>query len=180
MLHSQQVFAFVMAAADVSNTCGHLANSINFEMNLVLKIPSVTMTAEHYIHILNMLPHPEGGYYKETFRSPVNVNVQGFDGERSIATSIYFLLKKGQSSALHRIKSDEIWYFHDGDGLHIIEVDEGGNEIITTLGKNIDKGEVLQHVVKANRWFGARLSPDAEFILSVARSAPALTSVILN
>jgi uncharacterized protein len=130
------------------------------------------MTAGEYIEQLEMLPHPEGGYYKETYRSALNVSVDGFDGERSICTSIYFLLRHGQSSALHRIKSDEIWYCHDGDGLEIIEIDESGNEIVTRLGKNLSKGEVLQHVVKANRWFGARLPAGAQFCLVGCQVSP--------
>jgi len=130
------------------------------------------MSADSYIKNLNMLPHPEGGYYKENFRSAESFQFTGFDGERSICTSIYFLLEKGQTSALHRIKSDEIWYFHDGQTLEIIELDEYGNEIITRLGKNILDGDVLQHVVVAGRWFGARPSLGASFCLVGCQVSP--------
>ena len=121
---------------------------------------------------LGMSSHPEGGYYKEVYRNAKSYNFEEFEGERSISTSIYFLLVKGQTSALHRIKSDELWYYHDGGTLEIIELDENGNEIITKLGKNILDGETLQHVVKAGRWFGARLSPEAEFCLVGCQVSP--------
>ena len=130
------------------------------------------MTSRNYIELLQMQPHPEGGYYKENFRSEKSFQFEDFDGERSICTSIYFLLEKGQTSALHRIKSDEIWYFHDGQTLEIIELDINGNEMITRLGKDISKGEVLQHVVLANVWFGARLAANSEFCLVGCQVSP--------
>lgn len=130
------------------------------------------MNAKTYVNELNMLPHPEGGYYKENFRSESSFQFEGFEGERSICTSIYFLLEKGQTSALHRIKSDEIWYFHDGQTLEIIELDSIGNERITRLGKDLLNGEVLQHVVPANTWFGARLAPESDFCLVGCQVSP--------
>lgn len=116
--------------------------------------------------------HPEGGYFRETYRSSGEMPFPGFEGTRNLCTSIFFLLKEGQQSALHRIKSDEIWYFHDGDGVDIIEIDEKGNEIITRLGKKINQGERLQHVVKANRWFGARLPEGSRFCLVGCQVSP--------
>ncbi|MEN9942222.1 MAG: hypothetical protein RLZZ91_223 [Bacteroidota bacterium] len=130
------------------------------------------MNAKTYIDKLQMLPHPEGGFYKENFRSETSIQFEGFEGERSICTSIYFLLEKGQTSALHRIKSEEIWYFHDGHTLEIIELDSNGNEMITRLGKDILNGEVLQHVVPANTWFGARLTTDSTFCLVGCQVSP--------
>jgi len=130
------------------------------------------MNAKQYIDQLHMLPHPEGGYFKEIFRSNNSIQFTGFEGERSLSTSIFFLLEKGQTSALHRIKSDEIWYFHDGQTLEIIELDSEGKEQITLLGKNILSGEVLQHVVPAGTWFGARLAADSEFCLAGCQVSP--------
>ena len=130
------------------------------------------MNAKTYIDKLAMLPHPEGGYYKENFRSETTFQFDGFEGERSICTSIYFLLEKGQTSALHRIKSEEIWYFHDGQTLEIIELDTNGNEMITRLGKDLLNGEMLQHVVPANTWFGARLTPESDFCLVGCQVSP--------
>ena len=130
------------------------------------------MSAEFYVRKLDMLPHPEGGYYKENFRSETTFQFEGFEGKRSICTSIYFLLEKGQTSALHRIKSEEIWYFHDGQTLEIIELDSEGNEQITRLGKDLLNGEVLQHVVPAGIWFGARLAANSEFCLVGCQVSP--------
>jgi predicted cupin superfamily sugar epimerase len=128
--------------------------------------------AEEYINQLHLQAHPEGGYFREIYRSPQEILFPGFEGNRNLSTSIYFLLKAGQRSALHRIKSDEIWYFHDGGPLDIIEIDENGKEITTRLGKNINDGEVLQHVVKANRWFGATLPEGSDFCLVGCQVSP--------
>jgi hypothetical protein len=130
------------------------------------------MTADDYICHYRLEPHPEGGYFRETYRSPVLIRPAGFEGERSLGTSILFLLKAGQQSALHRIKSDELWYYHDGSGLEITELDEDGAEKTIRLGKNFLQGEVLQYVVTAGRWFGARMRPDAEFCLVGCQVSP--------
>ena len=129
-------------------------------------------TAAYYKNHLRLQPHPEGGHYAEVYRSDLEVNVQGFDGPRNICTSIFFLLESGDISALHRIKSDELWYHHDGGILEIVEIDEAGNEIITRLGKPIHDGCKLQHVVKAGRWFGARPSAGSEFCLVGCQVSP--------
>jgi predicted cupin superfamily sugar epimerase len=122
------------------------------------------MTAKEYIAHYNLLPHPEGGYFREMYRSHESIQFPEFDGPRNYCTSIYFLLEKDQISALHRIKSDEIWFFHDGGTLIITEMDEQGQTIETKLGKNGTKNERLQHVVRAGRWFGAHVL-DGEFVL---------------
>lgn len=93
----------------------------------------------------NLLPHPEGGFYKETYRS-------------DHSTGIYFLLKKGDYSALHMIKSDEMWHFYGGDSLIVVEVDENGSIIETLI--NSDNP---QYVVKANRWFGSYLPENSRY-----------------
>jgi predicted cupin superfamily sugar epimerase len=129
-------------------------------------------TAAYYKNHLRLQPHPEGGHYAEVYRSDLEVSLQGFDGPRNLCTSIFFLLESGDISALHRIKSDELWYHHDGGILEIIEIDEAGNEIITRLGKSIHDGCRLQHVVKAGRWFGARPSAESEFCLVGCQVSP--------
>ena len=117
---------------------------------------------------LQLQPHPEGGFYKETYRSIDTC----LDGSRNLQTAIYFLLTSDNVSHFHRIKSDEIWYFHDGQTLEIIEIDSNGNETITRLGKDILNGEVLQHVVPAGIWFGARLAAHSEFCLVGCQVSP--------
>ena len=157
--------------SEKSNNAYHKAKYF-FTFTLLHTHSKNKMQAQDYITTLQMLPHPEGGYYKETYRSELQIQAEGFDGPRSMCTSIYFLLSKGQTSALHRIKSDEIWYYHDGDCLEIIEQDEQGNETITLLGKNVIQGEQLQHVVKAGKWFGARLHKDGAFCLVGCQVSP--------
>lgn len=113
-------------------------------------------TSDYYIRQLDLLPHPEGGYYREVYRNAMQAEFVGFEGQRSWATSIYFLLTAERASAMHRIKSDEIWYFHDGDALDITMIDHAGNASVVRLGKNLDRREVLQFVVPAGYWFGAK------------------------
>ncbi|MFM7726909.1 MAG: cupin domain-containing protein [Flavobacteriales bacterium] len=128
--------------------------------------------AAYYKEHLRLQPHPEGGHYAEVYRSQHAMDFDGFDGLRNICTSIFFLLEANEVSALHRIKSDEIWYHQDGDVLEIIELDEIGNEHITRLGKDLHEGCVLQHVVKAGNWFGARPAKGSAFCLVGCQVSP--------
>jgi predicted cupin superfamily sugar epimerase len=104
---------------------------------------------EFLIDKFNMQAHPEGGFFTETYRS------EGKFDQKSYSTGIYFLLRKNDISHLHRIKSDEMWHFYDGDPLKVVEIDESGKIIETILGTDYEKGMVSQYVVKANRWFGS-------------------------
>jgi len=121
---------------------------------------------------LGMHTHPEGGYYLENYRSEQNIQADGFNGIRSVCTSIYFLLEKDQFSALHRIKSDEIWHFYAGDPLEVIEITPKGKLLITILGRNIQAGETLTYVVKAGNWFGSRPLKGSKFSLAGCTVAP--------
>lgn len=108
------------------------------------------------INKLGLLPHPEGGYYLETYRSETAIQVAGFNGKRSAATGIYYLLESGDFSALHRIKSDETWHFYAGDPLKVVEITPKGEEIETIIGNQLDQGQLPQYTVKAGNWFGSR------------------------
>jgi predicted cupin superfamily sugar epimerase len=81
------------------------------------------LTAETLVNYFDMLPHPEGGYYKETYRShelmAKDALPQRFVGDRSFSTAIYFLLEKGNFSGFHKIQSDESWHFYAGQTLFI-------------------------------------------------------------
>jgi predicted cupin superfamily sugar epimerase len=129
-------------------------------------------SADYYKEHLQLQPHPEGGHYAEVYRNPLQIEVTGFDGPRNICTSIFFLLESHEVSALHRIKSDELWYHHDGGVLEIIELDENDTEHITRLGKSLHEECKLQHVVKAGRWFGARPAAGSEFCLVGCQVSP--------
>lgn len=112
------------------------------------------MTPEQIITQLNLLPHPEGGYYKEIYRSHTETSFEGFNGNRNICTSIYYLLKKGEKSHLHRIKSDEIWHYYLGAPLVLLEYDlKEVKEIL--IGPQLDKNQLPQYVVEKGKWFGA-------------------------
>ena len=130
------------------------------------------MQAAEYVRELQLQAHPEGGWYAEIFRSDIKIKPNGFSGERAASTAIYFLLEKGQFSALHRIKSDENWHFYDGGTLEIIEIDLAGNLIITRLGRQILAGEQLCYTVKAGHWFGSRPAADSDFSLVGCTVAP--------
>ena len=124
-------------------------------------------TIEKYIRHFDLKPHPEGGWYSETYRSADTTThlPEGFVGERNFCTAIYFLLSGNNFSAFHRIKSDELWHFYDGDMLQIFVIDENGVLRIIELGKEPDKGQVFQAVVKKGHWFGSRCSVSDGFSL---------------
>jgi predicted cupin superfamily sugar epimerase len=136
----------------------------------------MTETIQQLIKQFNLLPHPEGGFYKETYRSaeviPVTVLDKRFKGERNFSTAIYFLLEHGDFSAFHKIQSDECWHFYAGDSLliHIIHIN-GKFETIK-LGNNILKGEFFQYVVPAGCWFASEPGPGSDFSFVGCTVAP--------
>jgi predicted cupin superfamily sugar epimerase len=81
------------------------------------------MTIDFLVQQFKMLPHPEGGYYKETYRSNVITYFDELQGKRNNSTGIYFLIEKNNFSAFHKIKSDEMWHFYCGDTLEVIELE---------------------------------------------------------
>lgn len=114
-------------------------------------------SADEWIRHLGLEPHPEGGFYRETYRAAGKIAAHPpFDAERSYSTAIYFLLKRGQISKLHRLRSDELWHFHAGDPLEVVMIDREGRLECATLGTDLERGERPQVVVPAGRWFGAR------------------------
>jgi predicted cupin superfamily sugar epimerase len=124
------------------------------------------MDAKYWIDTLQLKPHPEGGFFRETFR-----DAHQKDG-RSVSTAIYFLLPQGSVSRLHRIDASEVWHFYAGGPLEVVEIDEEGNARVTTIGTAADKGETLQHVVPPGRWFGAAPGSDTEYALVGCTVAP--------
>lgn len=108
---------------------------------------------EYWIETLGLAPHPEGGYFRETYRS-------------AFSTAIYFLLPGDQVSALHRIKSDELWHFHAGSRLTLFVIHPEGRLERVALGPRADNGEALQAVVPAGCWFGAVVNDLASYALA--------------
>ncbi len=107
----------------------------------------------------HLLPHPEGGYYKETYRSKEEIEVDAlparFNGNRSFSTAIFFLLVKGNFSAFHRIQSDETWHFYAGQSLNIFVIHENGELETIQLGDDIANGQTFQATVPAGAWFAS-------------------------
>lgn len=133
-------------------------------------------SATTLINALGLVRHPEGGWYRETYRSagqiPGSALPACFDGQRSWCTAIYFMLEQGDCSALHRIKSDELWFFHGGATLTIHLLAADGSHAKIRLGTDIATGEVFQAMVPAGTWFGAEISGAGEYALVSCTVAP--------
>ena len=110
---------------------------------------------EYLVRKLDLNPHPEGGFYKELYRSRGLIHRDSLpsdiDGSRNYCTSIYFLLSSENFSAFHRIKQDEIWHFYEGSTLYVHVIDPDGYYTRHSIGSNIDEGEEPQFVVHADR-----------------------------
>lgn len=125
---------------------------------------------------LSLQPHPEGGYFRETYRSsgtiPYDALPDGFKGDRSVSTAILYLLAAGDFSGFHRIQSDEIWHFHLGGALLVHEIDEDGVLTTTRVGPDVMLGEQVQYVVEAGRWFAAEPADGTHYVLVGCTVAP--------
>ena len=132
-------------------------------------------SVDYWIKYLTLEAHPEGGFYKETYRSSEIINSRSlperFEGHRNFSTAIYFLLRSQDRSVFHRIKSDELWHFYDGGTLLIYILTDDGLAI-KRLGNNLLLGESLQVVVPANCWFGARVENEQTYSLCGCTVAP--------
>ncbi len=132
------------------------------------------MNARQWKDRLDLQPHPEGGFFRETYRSaegiPVDSLPSRFPGDRVFSTAIYYLLETGQFSAFHRIRSDEMWHFYDGDPLEIVLL--GGTTGTNSIRMGRDDGCELQAVVPAGIWFAARCVPGSSFSLCGCTVAP--------
>ena len=134
------------------------------------------MSVDYWISKLNLQPHPEGGFFAETYRSTETVaraHLPGrYAGDRSFATGIYFLVPGGGFSSLHRIQSDEMWHFYTGSRLTVYAIDLDGNLHTIHLGPNAETGEVFQAVVPAGWWFGSAVDDADGFALVGCTVAP--------
>ena len=132
-------------------------------------------TADYWIKHLTLLAHPEGGFYKETYRAIESISKAGlpdrFSGPRSFSTAIYFLLRSQDRSVFHRIKSDELWHYHAGSVLHIYVL-QHNNLVTHKLGPDPEKGESLQVVIPAECWFGAKVVDENSYTLSGCTVSP--------
>lgn len=116
---------------------------------------------DYWVDRLQLQPHPEGGFYRETYRAglmlPESSLPETYGGDRAASTAIYFLLTGTAFSAFHRIRSDELWHFYSGITLTIHIIEPAGHYREIRLGRDLDRGETPQAVVPAGCWFGASL-----------------------
>jgi len=135
----------------------------------------VERTAEEWIAALGLAAHPEGGWFRETYRAresiPADALPARYAGPRSFGTSILFLLRAGEVSSLHRIASDEVWHHHRGGALCVHGIDAAVTHRKWLLGADLDAGQSLQVVVPAGTWFGAEVL-DGAFALVGCTVAP--------
>jgi len=132
--------------------------------------------AHYWIMKLSLIEHPEGGFYREVYRSPDSI--EGIHlrdkrkGSRNLATSIYFLLKSGEKSLLHRLKSDETWYYHHGQPIHLFCIDFQGDLKEVVIGPDIEKHELPQYTIPEGTIFGGLVYGENTFSLASCMVAP--------
>ncbi len=131
------------------------------------------LSADDVIAALQLRPHPEGGFYSETFRAPPLPMALPGRGERSASTAIYFLLRATDFSALHVVQSDEVWHHYCGDALELHCFDVAGAHRAVRLGAELLAGERPQHVVRSGELQGARVASGPHgFVLCGCTVAP--------
>jgi predicted cupin superfamily sugar epimerase len=132
--------------------------------------------AAYWIQHLQLIPHPEGGYFRETYRAPEMLTKESlparYSADRVFATAIYFLLADQQVSKFHRLQSDELWLYHDGSALTLYVIETDGNLHTMFLGKDVDKGERPQIIIQRGVWFGAKVNQLNSYTLVSCVVAP--------
>lgn len=130
------------------------------------------MTAEDWIARLQLEPHPEGGYFRRSYTAGLTLLLPDRAGPRPAATAIYYLLRGGQRSRLHRLKSDELWHFYTGSPLTVHVLDGEGQYVARSLGSDPTLDQQFQLSVSAGCWFGATVDDPAGFSLVGCTVAP--------
>ncbi|MEM7296963.1 MAG: cupin domain-containing protein [Bacteroidota bacterium] len=131
---------------------------------------------DELIQSLNLQPHPEGGYFKETYRSDgiieANSLSNNYSGKRNYSTSIYFLLTSDSFSAFHKIHQDEIWHFYEGSPIELHTISESGAHTRHLIGSDISNGEVYQLTIPGNHWFASKVLDPNSYSLVGCTVAP--------
>jgi predicted cupin superfamily sugar epimerase len=135
------------------------------------------MTADEIRSLLRLVPHPaEGGWFAETYRSSETIGAGGlpdrYPGPRSLGTAIYYFLTAGTFSAMHRLRSDEIFHFYLGDPVEMLLLRPDGSGDIVTLGPDLHAGMRPQVVVPREVWQGSRLRAGGAWALLGTTVAP--------
>jgi uncharacterized protein len=125
--------------------------------------------AEVIIKKLNLKSHPEGGYYKEIYRSDEKISKSAlperYSGDRCMGTGIYYMLTPGEISAMHKVKSDETFHFYGGDATELLLLFPDGTAKIVELGNDIENGMSLTVTIEHGVWQGQRLKPGGKYAL---------------
>lgn len=133
-------------------------------------------SAADWVRELRLEPHPEGGYFCQTYRSDLMIAREalpsGFAGARAASTAIYFLLEGKNFSAFHRLRSDELWHFYAGSPLAVQAIDREGKCSTILLGSDPAAGEVFQAVVPAGCWFASHVADWKSWALVGCTVAP--------
>lgn len=128
------------------------------------------MNGKEIIEKLQLIPHPEGGFYRQTYRADQQIELHP-NRSRHVNTAIYFLLLDDGKSMFHRIQSDELWFFHQGEPLEIIWIEKGELKA-RLLGNNLSAGEQPQISIPAKTWFAARMKNPGNYSLVSCTVAP--------
>jgi len=121
------------------------------------------------VHLLGLQPHPEGGWFTETWAAEQRFQPEGYPGSRAAATAIYFLLRPGEESRWHTVRSDEVWLWHRGGALDLIlggDGEEPSEPVALRLGPDVEAGERPQLLVPAGVWQAARPAGDQEVLVT--------------
>lgn len=132
-------------------------------------------TAADLVRILDLKPHPEGGFYRESYRSAASLPrvEEALSGrERAVSTAIYFLLTADTFSEMHSLTADEIFHFYLGDAVELLRLCDDGSSEIVRIGSDLAAGEIPQLVLNAGEIFGCRVRPGGDFALLGCTVAP--------
>jgi uncharacterized protein len=158
-------------------TFARIVDILKSSMTTADQISASRITAEEIIHRLQLVPLTiEGGYFRETYRSTLSISAAGlpreFGGDRNASTAIYYLVTPDTFSAIHRVKSDEVFHFYAGDPVQMLQLDDAGRGRIVTIGNDLASGQLPQLVVPGDLWQGCRLIPGGRWALMGCTVAP--------
>jgi len=136
----------------------------------------IEKNSEYWVEKLRLEPHPEGGYFRQTYKADLMVAREalpaGFGGVRAASTAIYFLLEGTNFSAFHRLRSDEVWHFYAGSPLMVEVIEPEGTGSSILLGDDPEAGQVFQSVVRAGCWFASHVADWTSWALVGCTVAP--------
>lgn len=128
------------------------------------------------IQKLDLRPHPEGGYFKETYRSEEQISHSelgdNYSGKRNVSTCIYFLLTSNMFSAFHKINQDEIWHFYEGSPIELHTISDDGHHTKYLIGGDFSSGQTPQLVIRGGNYFAAKIIEEEVYALVGCTVAP--------